>query len=111
VPSPVRWARRTAAIAIRIASQVAGTGVSGHRRLERQPCALPGAGAGTVVSTINGVGKASITIAKDGTVTMVLDATTGTATAVTGGQKVTEKVSIPSVQFTWAPKECDQTPA
>jgi hypothetical protein len=69
------------------------------------------AGAGTVVSTINGVGKASITIAKDGTVTMVLDATTGTATAVTGGQKVTEKVSIPGVQFTWAPKECDQPPA
>jgi hypothetical protein len=44
-------------------------------------------------------------------VTMVLDSTTGTAVAVTGGTKVTKTVNIPGVQFTWAPKECDQPPA
>jgi len=60
---------------------------------------------------VTGVGKASRTIAKDGTVTMVLDSTTGTAVAVTGGTKVTKTVNIPGVQFTWAPKECDQPPA
>ena len=64
--------------------------------------------AGTAVAVQNGTSTVTMVPQKDGTIIMNLDPVTVTAIATTGGNSVSQQLTIPGVTLTWAPKQCDE---